>query len=105
MGSSLQSTKISAQKTGAFVIINAVCLFVQVYVNFKFRQLFDNWSRVSELPFPASEYFSFWAFFMLYSITALALVCAINNKRMRMILTVMSAVVTVFTVLCFAVVV
>ncbi|MDR1033495.1 MAG: hypothetical protein LBL41_01825 [Bifidobacteriaceae bacterium] len=108
-------------KEYALHIISAVCIFVQVYVLVKFVYMIEGYyysaevsygvyesvktagKDWSEMPFPASKYDLLWAFFLLYSITALAVVCTTYNKRTHRILTAISVALTVFAVVCLVV--
>jgi hypothetical protein len=102
-------------------IVSAVCVFVQVYVLVKFIYIVEGYyysAEVSysvyesvktagkdwgEMLFPASEYELLWAFFLLYSITALAVVCTTDNKRTHRVLTAISVAVSAFAVVCLVV--
>jgi hypothetical protein len=96
-------------KKYAFTIINVICVLLQMHVGMRFGELVSGYYEADgtltiknwdEFAFPASEHQYTWSASLFYTVIALILVCTVNNKRMRIILTVISAVVTAFQVVC-----
>ncbi|MDR1034301.1 MAG: hypothetical protein LBL41_06025 [Bifidobacteriaceae bacterium] len=105
----MESKTVFVMRKYALPAINIMCVIVQMGVSMQFGMLVSGYYEADgsytlmqwdEFMFPASDHLDTWMPSLLYAVVALILVCTVNNKRLHIIVTVISAIMTAFQVVC-----